>query len=102
VYSLRADDADHSNSPIIAARAVVLSESEGDLRPASDDELAAFWKRHHVEPVTVKNLSPDTAFEATVQQSRFGVELWKYLAALALLLAIAEMLIGREGKQENS
>lgn len=102
IYCLRADDTDHSNSPIIAARAVVLSESEGDLRPASDDELAAFWQRHHVEPATVKNLTPDLAFETTVQQSRFGVELWKYLAGLAMILALAEMLIGREGKQENS
>lgn len=102
VYFLMADDADHSNSKVLAARAAVLPESEGDLRPASDDELTTFWKRYGIPESDVRNLIADSALERTVQESRFGVELWKYLLGLAVVLASAEMLIGHEGKQANT
>jgi hypothetical protein len=32
-------------------------------------------------------------------QSRFGVELWKYFLALALLLVIAEMALARDSSK---
>jgi hypothetical protein len=37
--------------------------------------------------------------QATILQSRFGVELWKYCLLAALLLAIAEMLIARDSRK---
>ncbi len=33
-----------------------------------------------------------------VEQSRYGVELWKHFLGLALILALIEMAIGREPK----
>jgi hypothetical protein len=45
--------------------------------------------------VAVKSIAPDSDLKATVLQARFGRELWKELLILALLLLIAESIIGR-------
>jgi hypothetical protein len=101
VYSLKAEEAGRAGPKILAARAVVLPESEGDLRPATEEELASFWRQHGVEPKRVRILSADGALERIVQEARFGVELWKYLLLIAAIFAVAEMLIGREGRPKE-
>lgn len=101
VFSLKAEETGRSPLKILAARAVVLPESEGDLRPATEDELASFWRRHGIESEQVRLLAADGALERTIQESRFGVEFWKYLLVIAAALAAAEMLIGREGRHKE-
>jgi len=39
--------------------------------------------------------------ERTVLESRFGVELWKYLLMLALIVGVIELLIARSTKRET-
>jgi hypothetical protein len=36
--------------------------------------------------------------DATVLESRLGIELWKYFLGLAIVVALAEMFVGRESK----
>ncbi|MFA7287741.1 MAG: BatA domain-containing protein [Melioribacteraceae bacterium] len=47
-------------------------------------------------------LNYDSDIFKIIYESRFGTELWKYFIALALLLAIAEMLISKNSKKDIS
>ena len=48
---------------------------------------------------TVKQLGTGDDIAPAILQSRFGVELWKYCIAFALLLALAEMIIARDSRK---
>jgi hypothetical protein len=43
--------------------------------------------------------SPDEV-ERTVVESRFGVELWKFMIGTAIFLALCEMAIARVGRKD--
>jgi len=53
-----------------------------------------------VESSTVRTVDQTTNLERNVLESRFGVELWKYLLMLALVVAIIELLVARTTKRE--
>jgi hypothetical protein len=80
----------------MAARAVALPSWEGDLRTLRDEDLPAFWASLGLPEGAGKALSTEGNLEENVAQSRFGLELWRYFLALAVLLAIAEMAVGHE------
>ena len=44
-------------------------------------------------------LNPNSSLQETVLQSRFGIELWRYFALLAVVIALIEMIIAREKKE---
>ncbi|HVN49199.1 MAG TPA: hypothetical protein VMU30_10325, partial [Bacteroidota bacterium] len=48
----------------------------------------------------IHRISDVGAIEKTIMQVRLGTEWWKHLLALALLVAIAELLVARETKKE--
>jgi len=78
----------------MAAAAVNIAPAESDLRTATESDIAAFCAREGIPPAAVSTVAPDRAAEA-VREGRFGVELWKGCVALAALLALAEMAVGR-------
>ncbi len=43
---------------------------------------------------------PGENYSEQIYQSRFGIELWKYFLAAALIMALVEMLISRSSKKE--
>ena len=86
---------------LIAAAAVNVDAVESDLRPVTEDELASFWRRIGVAPEQTKRVVPGEAIDKSVLEARVGVELWKYFVAVAVLLALLEMAIGREPKSQT-
>lgn len=46
----------------------------------------------------MRRLNASDNLEATILESRLGIELWKYFLALAVVVALAEMIVGREPK----
>ncbi len=78
----------------IAGAAVNISPEESDLRTATDADVAAFGAAAGIEPARVHATGPDRAAQA-VRESRYGVEVWRDFVLLALVLAIAEMAVGR-------
>ncbi|MCK9280670.1 MAG: BatA domain-containing protein [Melioribacteraceae bacterium] len=60
----------------------------------------------YLEEIKYKNnfteLNYDSDISKIIYESRFGIELWKYFITLALLLAIAEMMIGKNSKKDIS
>ena len=83
---------------VLFASAVNIDPGESDLRHATDSDLAAFGMRVGVKTSQMKRVGVSDKLEATILESRLGIELWKYCLALALLVALAEMLVAREPK----
>jgi hypothetical protein len=102
IYALHRVTATHTGSTeargIIQAIAVNVDPAESDLRRVDDNDLATFFKRVGVNPQQVRQLPVMQRIDTVVLESRFGVELWKYFIGLAVLLALIEMALGREGK----
>ncbi len=88
IYELRAGDR------LVRTIAVNLDPTESDMTRIGDDERSA-WYRHIGIDAPVR-LDQRASVRAAVTEARFGVELWKYLLALALLCAVAEMLVARD------
>ena len=101
VYRLMRTREDAPTPRLIQAAAVNVSPAESDLRAADGAEFARFWAAAGVAQGQVNLPGNDQPVEEIVQRSRFGVELWKYLVAFAILLAIAEMAVSRETKTET-
>jgi hypothetical protein len=73
-------------------------ESDGALveKNAVADHLALLG----VEGPSFIDVAPDSDVASIVSQSRFGIELWKYFLLAAVLVALIEMFIAREPKQQ--
>lgn len=82
----------------IAAVAVNIDPAESDLRTVSKDELESFRKRAGLGPDRMRVLTTDTPVLRQIEESRFGVELWRYFLGLAIVLALLEMLLGKAPK----
>jgi hypothetical protein len=98
IYSLLAVRS--GDTTLLAARGAVIPEEEGDLRSLSDDELlraAGGDLRPQGSAVCVWA----EGIETTMRERRVGRELWAGFLLLAVSLAIAEMVIGRERKEED-
>ncbi|HEX9006177.1 MAG TPA: BatA domain-containing protein [Bacteroidota bacterium] len=81
--------------PALAAVAVNVDSAESDLRPADDARIQQFWASLGAAPGQTAVFAASQELDASVEHSRYGVELWKHFLALALALAMAEMVIGR-------
>lgn len=84
------------SGPPLHAVVVNPLPDESDLRSADDAERSAFFSRTGLAGDRVRSIPAGAALAGSVKESRFGVELWKHFLALALALAVAEMILGRE------
>jgi hypothetical protein len=106
IYSVHQDNAgaahrmDKGNDPVQSI-AVNVDPAESDLRPVRDDQLTAFRSRMGVSVSQFKRLAATADLDRTITETRYGVELWKYFAGLALVLALVEMAVGRESKSSS-
>lgn len=99
IYTLGIPAASGGTLQSLDAVAVGIDPRETDLRPATADSLARFWKALGISADQVTYLVADEGFESVIQQSRFGTELWNVFALLALLLMAAEMALAGPWRQ---
>jgi hypothetical protein len=101
VYYFRRERQGEEGYPkVIHAVAVNVDPLESDLRTASDRELSAFWETAGIREQNVRRMSADQPVAEGIRQARYGIELCKHLITLTLLLALAEMAIGRAPKPQ--
>jgi hypothetical protein len=93
IYEVRA------GQKLLMAFAVNIDPRESDTRTATSEQLTRWFGVEGVPPASVTVLHEGNEIQASVVQSRFGIELWRYCIVLALLLAIAEMMIARDSKK---
>lgn len=101
IYDLERTTAGTAARETLAAVAVNTDPSESDLARADEATLQGFEAQLGLSPDQIHALSGTERLEEAVHEARFGVELWKYLAGLAVLLALLEMAIGRVGKNST-
>ncbi|PWB61125.1 MAG: hypothetical protein C3F17_13450 [Bradyrhizobiaceae bacterium] len=102
IYTLRGADRIGSKD-VLDAAAVDVAPSETDLHPAGQELLERLWRRLGFADERVRTLGPTDDLERTVRESRYGVELWKFFAGLAFVIAVAESLLARNwGRQEKA
>jgi hypothetical protein len=85
----------------VAAFAVNLSSDESDLRTAGDKQMKDFLtaRMSAAKPIVVSLAPGARDLPKIVDQSRYGVELWQSMLMAALVLAILELIVAREGGQ---
>jgi hypothetical protein len=86
---------------LVGAFPVNIREEESDLRTVTGDDAATLWQSLGVEADRARVLEPGDNVAETIKESRYGLELWRYLLGAALLLAMIEMAISRERKNDN-
>ncbi|MBS1903863.1 MAG: BatA domain-containing protein [Bacteroidetes bacterium] len=85
----------------VAAVAVNPSTGESSVSTASQSEMNSALSRVAASKAALHTLTASGKDLAeAIRRSRFGVELWQLFLALAIVCAVAEMLIAREGKHE--
>ena len=93
VYTLATGDR------VLRSIAVNTDPAESDLARADAELREQFFARLGI--ANIAELGADVNVQQAVAQVRYGVELWKYMLALALLCALLEMLVARDVKREE-
>jgi hypothetical protein len=76
-----------------------MGSGESDLTPIDEDHLREAIAARMVTPDNLTILeSSGGDFAEAITASRFGLELWKYMLALAIICAFTEMIVGRAPK----
>ena len=88
-----------SGETVLRSVAVNTDPAESDLTRADSEETTAFFRRLGIMQTT--ELGADSNVQQAVAEVRFGVELWKYMLALALLCALLEMIIARDVRRQE-
>jgi hypothetical protein len=86
---------------LVAAFAVNIQSDESDLRAAAPKEVNDYLAARMSSPrPSIIPLDPSQRdLVKTIDQSRYGVELWQAFLWAALILAVIEMLLAREAKK---
>ena len=92
VYQLKAEKTS------LMSLVVNVDKLESDTRIATGEELSGFWARMGIPESSIQSLEEQSAVQDAVLRSRFGVELWRYCAFFALMLALLEMMIARDSR----
>ncbi len=88
------------NIDTILALPINIRREESDGTLADEEQILNALKPLGVSESSFSMVSPDNTIRDTVLQSRFGIELWRYVLIAALMIALAEMMVGREPKQK--
>jgi hypothetical protein len=78
-----------------------INPEESDTRIIKPGELKNFFLKYNTEPLVITDEEPSEVSNR-ILQSRLGIELWKHLILLALILALVEMIVARDSKKSIS
>lgn len=93
IYTIR------SGNDTVFAFAANIPEAESDGTVATDEQRNALFASLGIPSGAVTPLPIGGTIKETILQSRYGLELWKYFLAVALLFAFTEMIVAREKKE---
>jgi hypothetical protein len=91
-----------SGTAPLAVFNVNIDGRESDTRKISSGAMEEFWKKRGIEPRIIPSADQAAQIQSTVLESRFGVELWKYLLFLSLILIIIEMIIAHDSREKQA
>ena len=80
---------------------VNLDRRESQTRKATSAGINTLLQQLGIEGSSVREANHAEDLGRTVLESRFGVEFWKYLLMLALIVGIIELLVARSTKRQT-
>ena len=86
----------------LASIAVNVDTAESDLRQADQQTIESFFHRMGIDPQDLRILPTGESPEVIIEQSRFGVELWRLFVGTALLLALIEVAVGNSLRRREN
>jgi hypothetical protein len=89
----------YSGGKMIDYASVNCDPKESIVKYLSDSEFEKYLEENNFDGKIIP-VEPNDNFSKTVNQSRFGTELWKYFLIFALLLAIIEMFVAKSSKKD--
>ena len=69
---------------------------ESDPRLASDEGMFTFAERHGIASSNIHTTRTGETLQASILQTRYGLELWKYCTLIAIILALIEIIVARD------
>lgn len=91
----------YAKDRILQKFVVNLDPRESQTRKATSAGINTLLQHLGIESGSVHEANHAEDLERTVLESRFGVELWKYLLMLALIVGIIELLVARSTKRQT-
>ncbi|MBC8143990.1 MAG: BatA domain-containing protein [bacterium] len=86
----------NANGVDVAMFTANMGSGESDLTKMTEEQLRAVVEAKTPNKSNVVTLRErGDGYGDVISESRYGLELWKYMLALALLCAFAEMIVGR-------
>ncbi len=84
----------------VLALPVNVSREESNGTLADEEQIKNVLSGVGIAESAYTELAPDADVASVVTQSRFGIEIWRYVLIAALFIALIEMFIAREPKQQ--
>jgi len=88
----------NSSNEVLKMISVNLSPEESDLSKIEKRELDNIMDK--IKPDGYKYMNISSNIIQTLEEARYGIELWKTLLFTALILVIIEMLLSKDSKKE--
>ncbi len=95
IYRLQVTGPSAGSRGTIQAIAVNQATLESDLTSATVDRQQDFWRRHGIPEDEVTVVASPAAVPRSIEETRYGVELWRVFLLLAIACALAEMAVAR-------
>lgn len=96
IYSVR------SGGSILQKFVATMDPGESNTRPTKENARERVFKRVGIASSSVRIVQEPQEIGRLMLESRYGVELWKFCLAAALLLALAEMMVARDSAKEQA
>jgi hypothetical protein len=96
-YELSLDGGDGA---LLGLTAVNIDPAESVLHPGEETMIEEFFTSLGIRDGRLMYIRSPDEVERTVVESRFGVELWKFMIGTAIFLALCEMAIARVGRKD--
>jgi hypothetical protein len=93
---------DTPGSTLLGVAAVNIDPAESMLRPADEEEIRAFAASLGLAESGITIVADPAEIQRIVTESRYGLELWKFMLAVAIVLALSEMAVARVGAREGA
>ena len=91
IYDLASDKA------VLRKLSINIDPSESEMTKITPAQRMEYF--HAIGVPSINLLDRDANIRKAVTEARFGVELWKYMIALAIVCALLEMIIARDRKR---
>jgi hypothetical protein len=93
---------DDQGESLLGVAAVNVDPAESILRPADGEEIRKFFTALGVSEANVSVVPDPDQVTRIVTESRFGIELWRFMVAASIVLALLEMAIARVGTRKGT